>query len=102
MAFDATDRLRIPSISTPEDLKQRRVRFLKSIARLKPGVALSQAQAEMSTLPAAENSTPTKIPEWESSGPWLPSDRGGHQTACCAACGRAGVLIACDNVPTFC
>lgn len=50
MSFDATDRLRMPSISTPEGFKKRSFRFLKSIARLKPGVALDQAQAEMSTI----------------------------------------------------
>ncbi|MFY9609808.1 MAG: ABC transporter permease [Blastocatellia bacterium] len=50
MSFDATDRLRIPSISTPEDFKKRTFRFFKSVARLKPGVALDQAQAEMSTI----------------------------------------------------
>ena len=50
MSYDAADRLRIPSISTPEDLKKRSFRFLKSIARLKPGIALGQAQAELSTI----------------------------------------------------
>jgi putative ABC transport system permease protein len=50
MSFDGTDRLRIPSISTPEDLKNRLIRFFKSVARLKPGVGLNQAQAEMSTI----------------------------------------------------
>ncbi|HWO02793.1 MAG TPA: ABC transporter permease, partial [Blastocatellia bacterium] len=50
MSFDATDRLRIPSIATPEDFKKRSFRFFKCVARLKPGVALNQAQAEMSTI----------------------------------------------------
>lgn len=50
MAFDGTDRLRIPSTSAPEDLKNRRIRFLKSVARLKPGVTLNQAQTELSTI----------------------------------------------------
>ena len=50
MSFDGADRLRIPSISGPEDLKKRFRRFLKAVARLKPGVALNSAQAEMSTI----------------------------------------------------
>jgi predicted permease len=50
MSFDGTDRLRMPSISTPEGFKKRSFRFFKSIARLKPGVSLDQAQAEMSTI----------------------------------------------------
>ncbi len=50
MSFDGADRLRIPSVGTPEDLKQRGFRFFKSVARLKAGVAINQAQAEMSTI----------------------------------------------------
>jgi putative ABC transport system permease protein len=50
MSFDGADRLRIPSISGPEDLKKRGRRFLKAVARLEPGVALNSAQAEMSTI----------------------------------------------------
>ncbi|MEK6300647.1 MAG: ABC transporter permease [Acidobacteriota bacterium] len=50
MSFDAADRLRIPSISAPEDFKRRSFRFLKSFARLRPGAALDQAQAEMATI----------------------------------------------------
>ena len=50
MSFDGADRLRFPSITGPGDLKKRVVRFLKAVARLKPGVALNSAQAEMSTI----------------------------------------------------
>jgi putative ABC transport system permease protein len=50
MSFDGADRLRIPSVAGPEDLKKRVLRFLKAVARLKPGVALNSAQAEMSTI----------------------------------------------------
>ncbi|HYV07671.1 MAG TPA: ABC transporter permease [Blastocatellia bacterium] len=50
MSFEGSDRLRIPSISAPEDLERRTFRFLKSFARLKPGTPLEQAQAEMSTI----------------------------------------------------
>lgn len=50
MSFDGTDRLRIPSISTPEDFQKRAFRFFKSVARLAPGIAFEQAQAEVSTI----------------------------------------------------
>jgi putative ABC transport system permease protein len=50
MSFDGTDRMRIPSIISPEDFQNRAIRFFKSVARLKPGVGLDQAQAEMSTI----------------------------------------------------
>jgi putative ABC transport system permease protein len=47
MSFDGGDRVRIPSNATPEALKTRNVRFLKSVARLKPGVSVENARAEM-------------------------------------------------------
>ncbi|HSO75929.1 MAG TPA: ABC transporter permease, partial [Blastocatellia bacterium] len=50
LSFDATDRMRVPSIISPEGFKNRAMRFVKSVARLKSGVALNQAQAEMSTI----------------------------------------------------
>ena len=36
MSFDGGDRMRIPSVIGPEDLKLRNRRFMKSVARLKP------------------------------------------------------------------
>jgi putative ABC transport system permease protein len=50
MSLDATDRIRIPAISTPEDFKRRAFRFLKCVARMRPGTTIGQAQAEMSTI----------------------------------------------------
>jgi putative ABC transport system permease protein len=50
MSFDGGDRLRIPSSTSPELLKNRAVTFLKSVARLKPGVTRHQAQEQMSSI----------------------------------------------------
>ena len=50
MSFDGGDRARIPSSATPEMLSNRSVRFLKIVARLKPGVTREQAQEEMHSI----------------------------------------------------
>src|SRR5215216_2928830 len=50
MSFDGSDRMRIPSNTSVEALKNRMVRFLKSVARLKPGVTPEQAQSEMDSI----------------------------------------------------
>lgn len=50
MSFDGGDRIRIPSSASPEALKNRMITFLKSVARLKPGITRQQAQAEMDTI----------------------------------------------------
>jgi putative ABC transport system permease protein len=50
MSFDGSDRMRIPSNTSAEALKNRTVRFLKSVARLKPSVTVEQAQSEMDSI----------------------------------------------------
>jgi putative ABC transport system permease protein len=50
MSFDGGDRIRVPSSASPEALKIRTATFLKGVARLKHGVTLKQAQAEMDTI----------------------------------------------------
>jgi putative ABC transport system permease protein len=47
LSFDGGDKLRIPSGATPESLHNRRGRFLRSAARLKPGATVAQAQADL-------------------------------------------------------
>jgi putative ABC transport system permease protein len=50
MSFDGGDRARIPSSATPEMLSNRSVRFLKVVARLKPGVTRERTQEEMNSI----------------------------------------------------
>jgi putative ABC transport system permease protein len=50
MSFDGGDRLRIPSSSSPELLKNRAITFLKSVARLKPNITRQQAQERMDAI----------------------------------------------------
>ncbi|MGA9768759.1 MAG: ABC transporter permease [Blastocatellia bacterium] len=50
MSFDGGDRMRVPSVIGPEDLKIRNRRFLKSVGRLKPGATPENARAEMGKL----------------------------------------------------
>ena len=50
MSLDGGDPVRIPSTASPEALQNRAVRFLKAIARLRPGVAIEKAQNEMMSL----------------------------------------------------
>ncbi len=44
MCFDGGDHLRLPSVTTVEGLSNRGLRFLNTIARLKPGVGVNQAK----------------------------------------------------------
>jgi len=50
ISFDGGDRLRIPSSTNPELLHNRRGRFLKLAARLRPGVTPSETQADLDTI----------------------------------------------------
>jgi putative ABC transport system permease protein len=50
MSFDGGDRMRIPSVASPEDLVARNRRFMKSVALLKPGVTPEQAQEQLKTI----------------------------------------------------
>jgi putative ABC transport system permease protein len=50
LSLDGGDRLRVPSSVNPSALNNRRTRFLIGIARLKPGVAAKQAQADLETI----------------------------------------------------
>jgi len=50
IAFDGGDRFRVPSVTSPETIKDRRNRFLIGIGRLKPSASPKQAQAEMDTI----------------------------------------------------
>lgn len=50
MALDGGDRLRVPSSSSPEQVKQRNRRFLTCVARLKPGTSIAQAQADLGNI----------------------------------------------------
>jgi putative ABC transport system permease protein len=50
LSLDGGDRLRVPSSVNPSALNSRRTRFLIGIARLKPGVAARQAQADLATI----------------------------------------------------
>ena len=47
MSFDGGDRMRVPGVVSPEDVKARNRRFIKCFARLKPGASVEQAQEEM-------------------------------------------------------
>ena len=47
LAVDSGDRLRTPSVVTPEQMKIRSLRFLYSFGRLTPTATVEQAQAEM-------------------------------------------------------
>ncbi|MFY9555228.1 MAG: ABC transporter permease [Blastocatellia bacterium] len=50
MSFDGGDRFRVPSSVNPEGLNTRRTRFLIGIARLKPGISATKAQADLDTI----------------------------------------------------
>jgi len=50
IAMDGGDRSRVPSSSSPDQMKQRNRRFLTCVARLKPGTSIGQAQAELSNI----------------------------------------------------
>jgi len=50
LSFDGGDRLRIPSSTNPELLHNRRGRFLKLAARLRPGVTPAETQADLDTI----------------------------------------------------
>lgn len=50
IALDGGDRLRIPSSSSPEQVKQRNRRFLTCLARLKPGTSIAVSQAELGNI----------------------------------------------------
>jgi putative ABC transport system permease protein len=50
MSFDGGDPFRIPASAGGSEFKNRTHRFLIGVARLKPGVTISQAQADMETV----------------------------------------------------
>lgn len=50
LALDGSDALRRPSALNGEEMKNRKRRFLSFIGRLKPGVTLQQAQADMTAI----------------------------------------------------
>ncbi|HEX8184828.1 MAG TPA: ABC transporter permease [Blastocatellia bacterium] len=52
MSFDGSDRARIPSNIDAEAMKNRTMRFLKSVARIKPNVTLKDAQDQMNAIAA--------------------------------------------------
>lgn len=50
MSFDGGDRMRVPSVISPESLKVRNARFVKCVGRVKPGVSATQAQEDLSRI----------------------------------------------------
>jgi predicted permease len=52
LTLDGSDRLRVPSTTTPENLASRKFRFMKCVARLRSDATIETARADLSTIAA--------------------------------------------------